>query len=462
MSGGLLEFRELLSRWLGWTFDDKDVAQLDTVLGERAAITGLSREDYLARLDGGRWDSEIVELAERLSITETYFFRHGEQFRALREAVLPARIAAREAHKVLRFLSVACSSGEEAYSLAIVGREARPAPEWVVSVTGVDANPAMLRKAGGARYSSWSLRETPPEVRGRWFHCDDRGFQVNDEIRALVRFARHNVADDDGDLWAAGQYDVIFCRNLLMYLTRPVATELIRRMTGALAPGGYLFLGHTDSLGSRPEGLEAQHDHQTFYYRRPTVAVAPPPLPRSAPPPEPHRPAPPMTEEDAYDGAIGLLRADRFADALELVTSRQPGKPRPRDTLLHGVLLVQTGRLGDAATVARGLVEVDGLNADAHQLLALCLEGGHAVDDAIAQYRLAAFLDPAFALARLRLGQLARRRGEDRPAAADLERALGLLPLERAERITLFGGGFGRMALTSLCRSELDACGAHR
>jgi chemotaxis protein methyltransferase CheR len=170
----------------------------------------------------------------------------------------------------------------------------------------------------------------------------------------------------------------------------------------------------------------------------------------------------PVTEEDAYNRAIGLLQADRFADALELMTSRLPGKPQPRDTLLHGVLLVQTGRLGDAATVARDLVEIDGLNADAHQLLALCLEGGHAVDDAIAQYRLAAFLDPAFALARLRLGQLARRRGEDRPAAADLERALGLLPTERAERITLFGGGFGRMALTMLCRSELDACGAHR
>jgi chemotaxis protein methyltransferase CheR len=462
MSGGLLEFRELLSRWLGWTFDDKDVTQLDNVLGERAATAGMDREDYLVRLGEGRWESEVVELAERLSITETYFFRHGEQFRALRQTVLPDRIAAREAHKLLRLLSVGCSSGEEAYSLAIAVREARPSPDWVVSVTGVDANPAMLRKAGAARYSSWSLRETPPEVRGRWFHCDDSGFQVNDEIRALVRFARHNVADDDGGLWMAWQYDVIFCRNLLMYLTRPLAATLIRRMTEALVPGGYLFLGHTDSLGSRPEGLEARHDHQTFYYRRPTAAVAPPPLPRPAPPPEPHRPVPPMTEEDAYDRAFGLLQADRFADALELMISRRPGKPRPRDTLLHGVLLVQTGRLGDAGTVARELVEVDGLNADAHQLLALCLEGGHAVDDAIAQYRLAAFLDPAFALARLRLGQLARRRGEDRPAAADLERALGLLPLEQAERITLFGGGFGRMALTMLCRSELDACGAHR
>jgi chemotaxis protein methyltransferase CheR len=462
MSSGVSQFRDLLARWLGWTFDDKDVTQLDNVLGERAGAAGLSRSDYLARLGGGRWNSEVAELSERLSITETYFFRHGEQFRALRETVLPERIAARASHRMLRLLSVACSSGEEAYSLAIAAREARPDPDWLVTVTGVDANPAMLRKAGTGRYSSWSLRETPTEVRGRCFHTVDGGFQVNDEIRALVRFARHNVADGDPALWAAGQYDVIFCRNLLMYLTRPIATTLIRRMTESLAVGGYLFLGHTDSLGSRPEGLEPRHDHQTFYYRRPEPANTLTPLPRPAPAPEPHRPVLPVTEEDAYNRAIGLLQADRFADALELVTARLPGRPRPRDTLLHGVLLVQTGRLDDAATVARQLVEVDGLNADAHQLLGLCLEGVHAVDDAVAQYRLAAFLDPAFALARLRLGQLARRRGEDRPAAADLERALSLLPHERSERIDLFGGGFGRMALTMLCRSELDACGAHR
>jgi chemotaxis protein methyltransferase CheR len=361
-------------------------------------------------------------------------------------------------------LSVACSSGEEAYSLAIIGLRARPGPDWMVSVTGVDANPAMLRKARSGRYSAWSLRETPPDVRDRWFHGADGGFQVDDEIRSLVRFARHNVADEDPDLWHPAQYDVIFCRNLLMYLTRPVAGALVRRMTAALVPGGYLFLGHTDSLGSRPEGLELRHEHQTFYYRRPTPSAVPPPLPRAAPPPppEPPRPARPITPDDAYNRAIGLLQSDRFAEALDLMTDRLPGVLTGRDALLHGVLLVQTGKLAEAAVVARGLVETDGLNPDAHQLLGLCFEGEQAVDEAVAQYRLATYLDPGFALARLRLGQLARRRGEDRAAVADLEVALRLLAGEDAERIMLFGGGFGRMALTILCRSELDACGARR
>ena len=126
------------------------------------------------------------------------------------------------------------------------------------------------------------------------------------------------------------------------------------------------------------------------------------------------------------------------------------------------MLLAQSGRLAEATETASRLTEDDGLNPDAHQLHGVCLEGTAEVEDAIRQYRLAAYLDPAFAMPRLRLGQLARRRGDERAAAAELERALALLAAEDDMRLLLFGGGFGRIALTVLCRAELDACGARR
>jgi chemotaxis protein methyltransferase CheR len=465
----LHRFRELLARWLGWTFDDGDADQLSRLLGERAAAHRLSRPEYLDRLGARAWTDEITELIERLSITETYFFRHGEQFRALREEALPERVAARSAQRVLRMLSVACSSGEEAYSLAIVGRQVRPDPDWLISVIGVDNNPAVLRKAEDGFYSAWSLRETPDTVRRSWFRQGEGGYRVAEDARKLVQFRRHNVAEPDGDLWQAGQYDVIFCRNLLMYLTATVASSLVTRMTSALAPGGFLFLGHTDSLGSAPPGLELCNSHSTFYYRRlggPAPAPRPAPEPAAAPvpvaPAAAAAPQPPQARaEDVHNRAVALLRDERFADALALIIGDGSRPPAARDALLHGVLLAQTGRCGDAITHARRLIDADGLSADAHQLLGLCLEDASA-DEAIAQYQLAAYLDPGFALARLRLGQLARRRGDDRTAAAELERALDLLARESEERITLFGGGFGRISLTVLCRSELDACGARR
>jgi len=455
-------FRELLARWLGWSFDDKDAAQLDQVMRDRAAAHALSPAAYLDRLDAGPWPAEIHELTECLSITETYFFRHGEQLRALREVALPERLRAQEAPRTLRLLSVGCSSGEEAYTLAMLAREARPDPGWIISVVGLDANPAMLRRAAGGRYSSWSLRDAPDGLRRRWFRPDGDAYRVTAEIRSLVRFRQHNVAGDDEQLWLP-QYDVIFCRNLLMYLTAPAAAALVRRMTAALLQGGYLFLGHTDSLGKDPAGLEARHSHHAFYYRRiadpaparPSAGLAGVARARAGP-------AAPVAEHRTYSGVVALLHAERYAEALELFTASQPGRPRRCDGLLHGVLLAQTGRLGEAAAVARRLIEADGLYADAHQLLGLCLEDEHAVDDAVRQYRLAAYLDAGFAAPRLRLGQLARRRGDDRAAAFELELALDLLAREDEDRITLFGGGFGRIALTAFCRSELDSCGAQR
>jgi chemotaxis protein methyltransferase CheR len=455
----LTRFRELLAERLGWVFADNDLGQLDRVLTHRAGELAVSPTSYLSRLRHDGPGDELNRLAEELSITETYFFRHGDQFRTLAEDVLPALIRARADQRALRLLSVGCSSGEEAYSLAITAREARTDADRLISVLGLDANPAVLRRAVHAHYSAWSLRETPDHLRQRWFHPAGGEYEVDARIRETVTFRQHNVAEDDPALWAPGRYDVIFCRNLLMYLTAPAASALVARMTGALAAGGCLFLGHTDTLGARPPGLEVRQAHHTFYYRRPGLEPPPPEVPAR---PLRTAPAPPPAGSGRSERVLTMLRDERFGEALALLESDPDPRPQPADTLLHGVLLTLAGRLDEAEMLCRGLLDADGLYADVHHLLAVCLEGGASVDVAIGHYRLAAYLDPGFAMPRLRLGLLSRRRGDDRTAAAELGRALDLLREEREERIVLFGGGFGRMTLTALCRAELDAGGARR
>ncbi|GIE31371.1 protein-glutamate O-methyltransferase [Actinoplanes italicus] len=453
-AASLTRFRELLQRRLGWTFADHDLGQTAEVLTARARAHGLNEREYLDRLAGRRWTTETAELAQALSITETYFFRHSEQFRVLNERALPELLEARAGQRVLRLLSVGCSSGEEAYSLAIAAVRARPGPDWIVTVTGVDANREMLRRARTAAYSPWSLRDTPEDVRRRWFRRTADGFRVADEIVSAVRFVEHNVATDDPQLWHPAGYDVIFCRNLLMYLTEEVRADLIRRMTRALADGGFLFLGHTDSLGSRPEGLELCHSDGTVYYRRQAPARTPEPSPAprltvAAPAAAPRRPA----GADPLQRALALMREDRFADALDAIGTR--------DVLPRGVLLAQVGRIDEARDTAHRLLHTGGPQADAHHLLGVCHELDCA-EKAVGQYRLAAYLDPRFAMPRLRMGLLARRRGDDRGAAEHLEAATELLTTEDEDRIVLFGGGFGRLALTMLCRTELDSCGVRR
>ncbi|SDS22939.1 CheR family methyltransferase [Actinoplanes derwentensis] len=456
-SKSLARFRDLLQKRLGWTFADNDLTQTATVLTTRAKAHGLSERDYLDRLDGRRWTAEIAELAQALSITETYFFRHEEQFRVLQERVLPDLIESRAGQRVLRIFSVGCSSGEEAYSLAIAAATAKPADDWIVTVVGVDANRQVLAKARSASYSPWSLRDTPEDVRTRWFRRTSDGYRVDERVAATVRFAEHNVAGEDPQLWRTAGYDLIFCRNLLMYLTDDVRANLYRKMTRALADGGYLFLGHTDSMGPRPDGMVVCHVGGTVYYQRQVTPAAPEPAPAPASPPAVRVARPPMAGPDlgadAYRRALGLLRDDRFAEALDALGDRE--------VLLRGVLLAQLGRVDEARATAHRLIDVGGPQPDAHHLLGICHELDCA-DQATGQYKLAAYLDSQFAMPRLRMGLLARRRGDDTGAADHLEAALRLLAAESEERIMLFGGGFGRLALTTLCRTELDACGVRR
>lgn len=530
-AGSLDRFRERVSGLLGLTLDTHTPQRLAEVLQRRAARRGTTVAGYLAGLVGRPPAGELAALADELTITETYFFRHADQWRVLAEVALPERTRDRAGTRALHLLSVGCASGEEAYTLAMVATEALPGPGWHVHVLGVDVNRAALRTAARARYHPWALREVPPAARQRWFRRHGRRYEVVGEIRRRVTFAQGNVADAAPALWPRGRYDVILCRNLLMYLHPLAARNLVARMTRALAPGGFLFLGHTDTLGRHPAGLRLGHSHDAFYYQRladpapPAVArgaappaaaltapprcaatagldtappgfvaagrdTAPPrsaaagpqtalPRPAAAPPQTappgvrpgtgappgdvPGRGAPPTCPTRAawWRRATHLLRRERYAEALAVVEAAGPDAQDAPALLLYALLLAQTGHRDRAAATCERLVAADGADADAHHLLAMCREEDDPAG-AAARYRIAAGLDPTFAMPWLRRGLLARRRGETAAARYDLDRALALLDGEEERRVLYFGGGFDRAALRAVCQAEPSRSGSRR
>jgi chemotaxis protein methyltransferase CheR len=485
-------FRAAIARRLSLHFDDSKLALLGEVLARRMEATRRPIAEYLTRLEQLDERQELRALTAELTVGETYFFRNIDQFRALTEVALPERMAARASTRRLRLLSAGCASGEEAYSLARVLREHVVEPGWAPSIRAVDVNPAVLEKAARGRYSAWALRETPPEIRRRWFTADDRELVLDAGVRGDVTFAEHNFADDAPDLWVPESYDIIFCRNVIMYFTPEGARAHVARLTRALAPGGYLFLGHAETLRGLSDDYHLRHTHGTFYYQRKgeiTAAriAAPSALPRepavdlawattwvetvqrtsdriralseapaSAPPP-------PRTSRPAkidLGVAFELLEQERYADALALLGDLPSDAARDPDVLLlRAVLLTHGGELGAAETTCGELLQRDGLSAGAHYLLALCREGAGDHDGAADHDQAATHLDPEFAMPLLHLGLIARRAGDRDAARRDLARALVLLQREDPARLLLFGGGFGREALVALCRAELVAAG---
>jgi chemotaxis protein methyltransferase CheR len=498
-------FRAVVADRLGLQFDDAKLGYLEEVLHRRADALGKPAAAYLGDLEAAdRAHGEFRALAVELTVNETYFFRNPDQFRALTQAVLPARLSLPGATRHLRILSAGCASGEEAYSLVIALRETLPDPSWTFTVRAVDINPAMLDKARRGRYSAWSLRETPNEARRRWFRSEGAEFRIDEGVRDAVEFEERNLVEDDADLWKPQSYDVVFCRNVIMYFPAQTAQAVVGRIARALAPDGHLFLGHAETLRGLSQDFHLEHTHDTFYYRvrsgqelaRPQATRAIPAaaatadldlLPEivddsatwvdairraseriqalseaSAQQSPGERPAARAAPKVATHRAqlLDLLEKERFDDALVLAGAL-PGEAAtdPQMLLLRAALLTHAGKFAEAEPVCHELLRQDEMNGEAHYLLALCREGAGDPAAAADYDRIAVYLDPAFAMPRLHLGLLARRAGRRDAARLDFSRALVLLQQEDASRLLLFGGGFGREALVALCQAELAACG---
>jgi chemotaxis protein methyltransferase CheR len=497
-------FGAAVARVLGLQFDETRRGVLVDALERRVEATSVGVDQYLDELERASLSrDEIRALARELTVGETYFFRNMAQFNALAEAVLPERLGVRSSVRRLRILSAGCASGEEAYSIAMTARDRITESGWDVSITGVDVNSSSLEKAKLGLYSKWSLRETPPELQRRWFRASAREHALDPSILRSVRFEERNLADPAPGFWMPDSYDVIFCRNVLMYFTPEIARAVVDRATRALMPRGYLFLGHAETLRGLSHDYHLCHTHDTFYYQRKEVLsdgidVAQGGHPASVPDgilsvevtwastwvetirrsadeietisnqrgasfdPAPALPRPRVRRPD-IGRAMQLLERERFADALALLGELPPDAMSDPDVLLlRAVLLTHSGQLEAAESACFELRGVDELSAGAHYLLALCREGVGDRSGAAEHNRVAAYLDPGFAMPHLHLGLLARRAGDLTAAQRELKEALVLLAREDASRVLLFGGGFTREALTNLCRAELRAVGGDR
>jgi chemotaxis protein methyltransferase CheR len=501
----LERFQIGVMRHLGLQFDPSQSGRLKTALRRRAHAAGVDVDRYLRTFDAPLPAAEVAALAAELTTPETYFFRNIEQFRALTDAVLPAALARRNGWRGLRILSAGCASGEEPYSIAMSLRDAFGSGASDAAIVGFDIHEAMLERARRGRYSAWSLRETPDSDRSQWFRAEGREFVLDPAIRSAVTFERRNLVGDGPLRWDDEPYDVAFCRNVIMYFSPEQARRAIDRLASALTSGGVLFLGHAETLRGLSNAFSLRHTHGTFYYERTRTSARSSrrPAPGVVDHSVPQRPAPrefeplqaragapdattgwmeaiqlasdrvrALTETPSHgrqvdrpaeagtppdmSGVLQLMQRERFADALALLDAQDRTGSRDAVTALVRVaLLAHTGDFAAAETACRELLAADGLNAEAHYLLALCRDGAGDRDGARRHDELATHLDPGFAMPHLHLGLLARRDGTRDAARAELEQALLLIAAEDPSRIMLFGGGFSRDALIALCRAEL-------
>jgi chemotaxis protein methyltransferase CheR len=265
------KFCEFFHRKTGIMFETKKRYFADRRIADRMIRTGCATfREYFSTIRFEASGAELQRLVNAMTVNETYFFREDYQLKALVEGILPDLVAARKTLEPIRLWSVPCSSGEEPYSLAIYILEHWAAADrYDIEIMATDIDSAILTEAAAGIYTDRSLQRLPPELIRKYFvRQKDQRYRISDELRGSIDFSRGNVVDP---LFMSRfrNIDVIFCRNMLIYFDDKSRRETIEAMYDCLRPGGYICLGHSESM-SRISPLFRPRKHaDSIIYQKP-------------------------------------------------------------------------------------------------------------------------------------------------------------------------------------------------
>ncbi|TVQ61132.1 MAG: protein-glutamate O-methyltransferase CheR [Phycisphaerales bacterium] len=269
--------RKIIYERSGIHFPDNKKYVLESRLGHRLGELEIEDYDqYIAFLTMGPYQTEeFQEMFNRITINETSFFRNEPQLNVFESTVLPKVLDARRSTKRLRIWSAACSSGEEPYTLAMMIHRTLGVrlADWHVEILGTDISEKVLKIAEEGKYTDYALRSTPELVKNRYFKQDGPYWRLDDTIKSMVAFELHNLKDR---LAARrhGTWDIIFCRNVMIYFDEGMRTQVIKTFADQLDKDGYLFIGHSETIRGADAPFVALPIAQGFVYQKPAAVAA--------------------------------------------------------------------------------------------------------------------------------------------------------------------------------------------
>ena len=375
---------------------------------------------YLDQLKDAPESAPIWQpLINELTVGETYFFRDRSHFHILRSYILPELIKKRRAEDMLHLSiwSVGCATGEEPYSLAITLHQLLPdIAKWSIRLIGTDINADALHTARRGVYRKWAFRHTDPEFQDNYFDQDPGGLQIKPHIRRIVSFRHDNLFNKI----TQPQYDLILCRNVLLYFSNARKFQAESLFFDALTSGGWLLLGHAETLRYQPEQWVTHLFPGTPAYQKPGQAHKVEP---GKPVVKKHtRTFPKVRDEDAkngahrritYEDAVSAIQQEAYEKAEELLSdllAAQPDHASAHTLLAH--IYANRNHITRAHSQIETALEIDPLLANAHYLQGLLFLEEDRTQDAFQALNAALYCQRNHPLASFMLGNLYAQAGE--------------------------------------------------
>ena len=256
---------DFLRRRSGLSITSEKTYLIESRLKPVALRSGFKTATELVRRLRSEDEALARTVTEAMTTNETSFFRDKVPFDQFRDAMLPALLAARQSEMRLRIWCCAASSGQEPYSVAMIIDGVAHLGGWTIDIVASDINAEMIDRAKEGLYSQFEvLRGLPIQLLARHLHHEGGEWRISSSIRKRVQFEVFNLLDSFEPL---GQFDVIFCRNVLIYFDQPLKHDVLGRLSDALAPDGYLVLGSAETMLGSGKGLEPLVNARGIYVK---------------------------------------------------------------------------------------------------------------------------------------------------------------------------------------------------
>lgn len=445
----LEQFSEFVSRHCGLHFDRRNRKTLERGIKGRMSVVAATSVaayfSYLERFQESR--QELKKLVSLLTIGETSFLRFEPHFAALIEKVIPELIKQQESTRRLRIWSAGCSTGEEVYSLALtLLRKFPQLAGWDITILGTDISHKSLVTAREGVYRERALRNVDPEVLAEWFVKTGTGWAVSDRLRLPTRFSFLNLQSETYPNPKNGttECDLIFCRNVMIYFRPETVRAVVGRLRRALRPGGYLFLGHAETLGGGfLDFVRCQHQGGIYYRAGAVDTVA-----------ETAQTNQPFQDENIKQTSFNLfkkpdvngqLAVDNpvkeekissiiFTNKVNNKTSSQEvdrvkaaQKVSPGGLLEQGFLLADQGRLDEAFSLCQQVLHEDDLAPRGYLLRGLIRDQQGLSQAAAEDFQRTILLDIKSIMAHYHLAHVYRRLGRKAESLRSLQAVVRLL-----------------------------------
>ncbi len=484
-------FNSLLENHSGISFDINRAYLMEQGLNMRMKSWGLSSYEgyYSLLVKDSAGNRELSRLIELLTVGETYFFRNQNLFTALTDYMIPS-VMKHKNH--VNILSAACATGEEPYSIIMQCRE--HFPFLLINVTGADINNTFLQSAKKGVYSKHSMRKISDLYLKKYFKEEKGSFFLDPGIIESVKFINGNLNDPDF-YRGLPLFDIIFCRNVLIYFPLPVYKQTIMNMKSILSDRGFLILGESETLHGISDDFSTEEYNNTFFYTpksTPSVAGQNPgklqfrsPGVKAFQKSDSSRFADSLSNTDTltvtkekvcnnrddrakeridihteYRAALQCIGEDKTEEALNRINLILAQSPDNKEAIVTSALLeAGKGNIERALQLCNRCLEIDEFYTLAFYLTGLIKEASGNAKEAKRAYEAAVFLKRNCALSHFKLGQINSRLNNHKEAVKRYKNTLSYLTAYDDLTFEIFSGGFSKDTISKICKEAIEKYG---